>query len=298
MNLTEAVKQLARDQQMDFVSIAPVERFAGAPKGHNPADLLDDARSVVTIGMRLSEGVRRANIKAHSTGAREPLWTYMWFGYGQINLHFLDRTSHLITRLIEREGEVAMPTVASGVEDLIKYEGGLSHRHAAVAAGVGEFGWNTLCVTNENGPRARFSSIITTAELEPDPLYGGPPICDVEKCRSYCLEKYGVAKPVCVHVCPVQAISENDGPSLMIGDRKYTYARVNRWRCVWASSTLHEEDGILKPLPPPDIINGQVLAKARESLSPSYLMEWMVIGRGHRCGQCITLCPSMELRNR
>ncbi len=298
MNLTQAVKQLALEQQLDFVRIAPVERFENAPKGHRPTDLLDDAQSVIVLGMRIAEGVRRANLKAHETGLRQALWSYMWFGYGQINLHFLDRTSQLLTRLLEKEGHVAMPIVASGVEDNIKYVGALSNRHAAVAAGVGEFGLNTLCVTRENGPRQRFGSVITTARLDPDPMYQGPPICDVDKCKAYCKEKYGVSKPVCVHVCPVEALSEEPGPSLTIENRKFSYARLHKWRCVWASGTLHEEGGKMKALPPPDVINAEVVAKGRAQMPLSYQMEYMVIGRGHRCGQCITCCPIVELNKK
>lgn len=31
-----------------------------------------------------------------------------------------------------------------------------SNRHAAVAAGLGEIGWNGFCLTPDNGPRQRF----------------------------------------------------------------------------------------------------------------------------------------------
>ena len=45
-----------------------------------------------------------------------------------------------------------------------------SNRHAAVRAGLGEFGLNNVVVTPEYGPRVRFNSVITQAELEPSPL--------------------------------------------------------------------------------------------------------------------------------
>jgi epoxyqueuosine reductase QueG len=45
-----------------------------------------------------------------------------------------------------------------------------SHKHAAVRAGLGEFGPNNLVVTPEYGPRVRFVSVLTAAELEPSPL--------------------------------------------------------------------------------------------------------------------------------
>jgi len=47
-----------------------------------------------------------------------------------------------------------------------------SHRNAAVRAGLGEFGLNNLVLTPEYGPRIRLNSIITSIQLEPDPIIG------------------------------------------------------------------------------------------------------------------------------
>jgi epoxyqueuosine reductase QueG len=61
-----------------------------------------------------------------------------------------------------------------------------SQRHAAVNAGLGEFGLNNLVVTPQYGPRMRFNSVITEAELKPSPLLEEK-VCLGEKC-SLCLE--------------------------------------------------------------------------------------------------------------
>ena len=45
-----------------------------------------------------------------------------------------------------------------------------SHRHAAVRAGLGEFGLSNLVLTPEYGPRIRFNSVITSMQLEPDSI--------------------------------------------------------------------------------------------------------------------------------
>jgi epoxyqueuosine reductase len=45
-----------------------------------------------------------------------------------------------------------------------------SMRHAAVRAGLGEFGLNNVVVTPRYGPRVRFNALVTEAELEPTPL--------------------------------------------------------------------------------------------------------------------------------
>jgi ferredoxin len=75
--------------------------------------------------------------------------------------------------------------------------GPFSHRHAATRAGLGEFGYNNVVLTREFGPRQRFNSIITEAELVPDPLLTTP-ICLREKCL------------LCLQVCPIAAITMRD----------------------------------------------------------------------------------------
>jgi len=52
-------------------------------------------------------------------------------------MYFLDRASFLVNRLLEQEGYVSVPIVASGVEDTRNVIAAFSNRHAAVAAGLG-----------------------------------------------------------------------------------------------------------------------------------------------------------------
>lgn len=61
-----------------------------------------------------------------------------------------------------------------------------SQRHAAVRAGLGEFGLNNVVVTPGYGPRIRFNSVITEVQLRPTPLLERK-ICLGESC-SICLQ--------------------------------------------------------------------------------------------------------------
>ena len=79
--------------------------------------------------------------------------------------------------------------------------GPFSHRHAATRAGLGEFGYNNIVLTPEFGPRQRFNSLITEAELVPDPLISEP-ICLRDSCR------------LCLQACYMDAIVLRDDPSV------------------------------------------------------------------------------------
>jgi epoxyqueuosine reductase QueG len=72
-----------------------------------------------------------------------------------------------------------------------------SHRHAAYLAGLGTFGINNMLLTPEFGPRVRFASIFTSAEIPPGE------IMEKDLCTR-CLQ--------CVNACPVKALDGRDYP--------------------------------------------------------------------------------------
>jgi epoxyqueuosine reductase QueG len=80
--------------------------------------------------------------------------------------------------------------------------GPFSHRHAATRAGLGEFGCCNVVLTREFGPRQRFNSIITDAELVGDPLITEP-ICRRDACR------------LCQEACHMSCITMRDDPSVV-----------------------------------------------------------------------------------
>jgi len=72
-----------------------------------------------------------------------------------------------------------------------------SHRHAAFLAGLGNFGVNNMLLTPEYGPRVRFGSVFTAAELPPDPI-------QEEELCTRCMR--------CVRMCPAKALDREDYP--------------------------------------------------------------------------------------
>ena len=77
-----------------------------------------------------------------------------------------------------------------------KPEAAFSHVIAAKYAGLGTIGVNHTLLTPEYGPRVRLVSVITDAEVHPDPMIRG----------ELCIECGR-----CVNACPQKAFTRKDG---------------------------------------------------------------------------------------
>jgi epoxyqueuosine reductase QueG len=114
----------------------------------------------------------------------------------------LDQAGYRIASLMTAEGHpsVWIPRDGYGSISVLleKPVAFFSHRHAALLAGLGNFGTNNMLLTPEFGPRVRFASILTSAEMRPDPLLEKP-LCI--RCQR------------CVEACPVHALDEGDYPA-------------------------------------------------------------------------------------
>jgi epoxyqueuosine reductase len=191
-DLTMEVKALARAQGAHLVGVASVDRFEGAPKGHHPTELLPGARSVVVMAHRFFQSVLdcdRFGVESELI-PKDELWdvqqTVFDFMYNTANMR-LQMIACQMAALLEDRGHASLPLPAGGYRVGAGRYAFFSHRHAAVAAGLGEFGLNNLLMTPQYGPRVRLESMITCAELTPDPLCEGPICLGVEACGR-CLE--------------------------------------------------------------------------------------------------------------
>jgi len=293
LDMKEKLRRIVvEDLKLDFFGVASIDRFSHAPQDHHPENLLPGARSVISIGAIILEGVRRANIRFHRERApRHLLYSYLWFGYSLLNWVVLDRAAYVVAKELERAGYASLPVPSSGSELIVKEEGRklfgqFSNRHAAVAAGLGEFGLSGLVLNPLTGPRARWVSVITEAELDPDPLYEGPKLCDVKRCEELCVRKFGVARPICHYVCPVSAFITERVRTVKIGDKTYMYPDLDVVKCLWVG-TGH----IGKEIKFPEDIR-TVNDVWRESPDPLVRRELLFAHRAHYCGLCLTMCPS------
>ncbi|MEM1545396.1 MAG: 4Fe-4S binding protein [Candidatus Methanomethylicia archaeon] len=274
MSLIDEVKKLALLEDIDYVGVAPIVRFKNAPNGYRPNDILESCKSVISLGIKISDGVKIANQKAYS-GLRNCIYIYMNFGYIVLN-DKLDLAALRISRLLEKRGYISIPIPASRPSDPYELRGVFSHRHAAVAAGLGEFGWNGLLITPDAGSRVRLVSILTEAELEPSPMYSGDRLCKREKCG------------ICISVCPTNAISGDKYVKVEIDNRVFEYAKINKTLCRYGTSGLirkalgRQDVEIPKDPIPEDFLK----ALGRED-------PWQKMERAaSMCGRCIINCPA------
>jgi epoxyqueuosine reductase len=283
--LTKKVKNLASTYNIDFVGIAAAESLNNEAVYHRPQDFLPTAKTVISLGVKLALGTQLINRRAHREH-RDLIYAHLWHGFGLPSMHYCDRAALFITRMLEAEGNIAVPVMSASTYDVRTSLTEFLYHHAAVAAGLGELGWDDMVVTPEVGSRLRLTAIITDAKLDISPMYSGPKLCDVEKCK-----KSNKGVPVCTSYCPTQAIS-TETKKVIIGDKTYTVAKTDQMRCAWGSMGLNKKAAGLKDIAmpkgeitPDDIFNG---LKQRD---PKQVAELMVINRGDYCGRCLMECP-------
>jgi epoxyqueuosine reductase len=287
--LTHDVKALALSEGADLVGVAPVDRFQEAPRMTHPQAIIPDAKSVVVIAIKYPD--------AAIDGWGKPPAESMFF-YQSVQVSMTATVMPMITfklyRFLEKAGYLALPVAPSGFyryRDYKEIQGGFiadfSHRHAAVAAGLGEFGRQGLLLTPQFGVRQRMASVITNAPLQADPLYNDNSLCD--GCEA------------CLKACPVAAFHQTEQHSPRIGDRTFTYARVDKWRCAWVEQLGMvgeggpKYEGYTTNFYPPSPVTPEDYLKAMGQRDPfQATCGWGTIS----CGRCLHACNAHRLHRR
>ena len=244
---TEELFDFARSKGADLIGYAPVERFTDCPQETHPQFYMEQATGVISFGIKLLDGI--CNVWGEYDEPGKTISPYLYYGYGLINLE-LSRIALALARQLEAGGYQTLLFPPTWQISLYrKYEGVLegrmdadfSHRHAAVAAGLGEFGLNGLCLVPGAGSRIRFNSIITDAPLEAGALYDGPPLCLPERCDLKCIRS-----------CPAGAFTETEMVECRIGEKSYRYAAFDCIRCLYALSAMVKGSGSRSDMPVPE----------------------------------------------
>lgn len=290
--LTQEIKALILSNGLDMVGVASVDRWKHAPPGYfTPQHYLPEARTVISLARHIPDGV--CDVWGPWDRPGRTIGPYLHYGYGMANFD-MARVIHLTCKRLEREGHRAM---AHAVATCNHYRTNgeptpywttkpdWSQPHAAVAAGLGEFGWLGIVITRRFGPRVRLGSIITSAPLEVDPMYSGPPLCQPDAC-SY----------ACVRACPVDAFSSTETTTIRIGDREYVKARHDNVKCLAAVSGVPKGSGSRSEVVfPPEVIDSAEVQRRQAEVhwaDREIRGQTFAIVGGNYCGRCLQVCPA------
>jgi len=223
MDLKTEIINYARSNGASVVGFAPVERFKDAPKGHGPTDFMPKAKTVICMGLGMPrrlvdwDGALKDSEIIPNDDVRHELESGHWYGrigYEAMNIR-LDQLGLLLAMFLEDRDfrSVSFPATYAAHAGIMQkvpgYFGPFSHRHAAVACGLGEFGYNSLVVNPKYGSRIRFMSVVTEAEIEPDP-YLSKPVCLGEKCLL-CIKNCGIQGTDTHAITPIEGAKREDG---------------------------------------------------------------------------------------
>ena len=190
-SLKKKILKKCRELQIPLVGFAPVKRWKKPPDEFDewippefwPQSIYPEAKTVVVIGLPVQLPIVETapSIYYHDL-------------YKTVN-NALDLKAYELSNFLTHRGypSIYIPRDCYGDIDVLleRPYAFFSHKHAAYLAGLGSFGQSNVILTPEYGPRVRFTSIFTTAEIEGD-LIKNKSLC------TRCLE--------CVRECPVNAI--------------------------------------------------------------------------------------------
>lgn len=159
------------------------------PPGFRPKAIWPEVKTVIIIGIPVSLPI---------VETAPSIWYHEL--YRTVNT-LLDTGAFRLASFLNDQGipAISVPRDGYGSISVLKEKpvAFFSHRHAAYFAGLGTFGINNMLLTPQFGPRVRFASIFTTAEIKPDPVIE-------EQLCIHCMR--------CVEICPVNAIPGSDYP--------------------------------------------------------------------------------------
>jgi epoxyqueuosine reductase len=159
------------------------------PEEFRPRAIYPETRTVIVIGMPVFLPVLETS----------PSIAYHEL-YRTVNT-LLDLNAYRIAYLLNRQGFPSIPVTRDGYGSITILRDRpiafFSHRHAAYLAGLGTFGVNNMLLTPEFGPRVRFASVFTAADIPPGRVMDESLCIRCMRCRD---------------VCPVNALGGGDYP--------------------------------------------------------------------------------------
>jgi epoxyqueuosine reductase len=182
--LKERIIRFCGDRGVDLVGFALVERWddaAEVPPDFRPAAIWPMARTVIVMGLEMPLPIVETtpsvvHLEMYKTANTE-----------------LDQLAYDLTRFLNRLGQASFFFPRDGFGSMRalreKNRAAFSHVMAAKYAGLGTIGASHCLLTPEFGPRVRFVSVFTAAEIPPDAVMEKELCIKCEACAKCCPKK-------------------------------------------------------------------------------------------------------------
>jgi NAD-dependent dihydropyrimidine dehydrogenase PreA subunit len=225
------IKKQALELGADAVGIGNIDRWEGAPIQMDPRQIMPECKSIIGMVFRVMRGSLR--------GIEEGTYfsNYSAMGYGGITYLYMPMTVINLSKFIEDRGAEAIPMGHQSDWRAIDNEGYIRKKYsrpvapgraapdimvhlriAAYLCGLGEIGYSKMFISPQFGPRNRVGIILTDLELEPDPIYDGPQLCN--KCMA------------CVKACPGTCIPADKTVKVTLAGKEIEWADVDMSGCA------------------------------------------------------------------
>lgn len=225
-----AVKRAALEMGADAVGIGNIERWANAPLQMDPKQIMPECKSIIGMVFRVERGSLR--------GIEEGTYfsNYSAMGYGGITYLYMPMTVINLSKFIEDQGYEAIPMGHQSdwraVNNVGEVRPGYSRptrpgqacpdimlhlRIAAYLCGLGEIGFSKMFLSPQFGPRCRVGVVLTDVELEPDPIYDGPQLCN--RCMA------------CVKACPGQCFPTDKTVKVNLAGHEVEWSDLDMNKC-------------------------------------------------------------------
>jgi len=179
--MEDRIKNIFSNLGSDLCKIANVERFKDSPSGFHPTDIYKECKSVIVFAKRIPKGLSYVS----------PRLSYV--KTIDIITNELDKIGCLASLEIEKLGGIAAPMPSDAPYEYcsatMEGHGLLSMRHAALLAGIGSMGKNTLIISKEYGNMINLGAVLTNLDLKSDPLVDNLCTPGCHLCLDHCPQK-------------------------------------------------------------------------------------------------------------
>ena len=223
--MRDEIKNYAKEIRIDDIGFASVENYK-SPNTIPIKEIYPKIKTIIVLAFQQLDNSESENIEIASLGHK-------------ITSEFANSSIYKMARFVKQKfkGKVIPIPAQTSVNMNPKTNSpvaDISLRHAAVAAGLGNFGRHNLVIHPIMGTKVVFAAIITDLYIPPDTLLE---------------EKLCIDCDICVNQCPVNALNEENKTDVMkclFNSQPYGFIGNMGFWTKFAESTPEDQKNMIR----------------------------------------------------